>query len=109
MAEDYVSHEALSGDQAKRRAYAAVVHLLREMGKTQKDFPTLPNFDTVSVDDVDYEHEQREGEVRYAEANRGQRSVVDAVLLMAEDLGHDRQNPANAKARCAFVGGVGGT
>lgn len=109
MAEDYVFHEALDGDQARRKAYAAVVQMLREMGKTQKDFPTLPNFDTVSVDDVDCEYEQREGERLYALANRGQRKVIDTVLQMADALGHDRKNPSNAVAKCAYIGGEGGT
>lgn len=108
MAEDYVFHEALSGEQARRKAYAAVVQPLREMGKTQKDFPTLPNFDKVSIDDVDCEKERRQGESLYAMANRGQREVVDVVLEMAEALGRDRRNPANAVAKCAYIGGEGG-
>lgn len=109
MAEDYAFHEALDGDQARRKAYAAVVLLLREMGKTQKDFPTLPNFDTVSLDEVDCDEERRKGERLYVKTNPGQKQVVDGVLQMAEALGLDRRNPMNAVAKCAFVGGEGGT
>lgn len=109
MAEDYVFHDALDGDQARRKAYAAVVQLLREMGKTQKDFPTLPNFDSVNVDDIDYEAERLEGERLYGMCNAGQRRVVDAVLQMLEALLLDRRNPANAVPKCFYIGGEGGT
>ena len=108
MAEDYAFHEALDGDRARQKAYAAVVQLLRDMGKTQKDFPTLPNFDTVRVSDVDYDWEQREGDRLYALCNPGQRRVVDAFLQMLDALGHDRRNPENAVAKCAYIGGEGG-
>lgn len=108
MAEDYVFHEALDGDQARRKAYAAVVQMLRDMGKTQKDFPTLPNFDTVSEDEVDCEKERREGESRYAMANSGQRELVDYVRQMMTALGHDRRCPTYATSKCAFVEGEGG-